>query len=95
MEMFLLQTTVFLSGSLVALFAEAMAAKVIPRIDAALVPIIPAKTDGVAADWGDRLRPGRCFVHLQQRGRLGFGFPRFTAGSTAILVAGGARAGVA
>jgi hypothetical protein len=74
--------------------ALATAAKVIPGIDPALVAVIPAKADSVAADRGNRLWPWRRFVHLQQRGRLRLRLAWLTAGCSALFVAGGARTGI-
>src|ERR1700677_3920528 len=75
--------------------ALATAAKVIPGVDPALVAVIPAKADGVAADRGYRFRPCRRLVHLQQRGRLGLRLAWLAAGGSAFLMAGGAGAGIA
>jgi hypothetical protein len=75
--------------------ALATAAKVIPGIDPALMAVIPAKADRITANRGNRFRPRRRLVHLQQRGRLRLGLAWSTAGCPALFVAGGTRAGIA
>src|SRR5271156_656223 len=96
------QLCAFLAGgapstgrSCTAQVALATAAEVIPGVDPSLVAVIPVKADGVAADGRNRLGPCRCFVQLQQRGRLRLLLAWLAAGCSALLMAGGARAGVA
>jgi hypothetical protein len=77
-----------------ALRANAMAAKVIPRVDPALMSIIPMETNRIPANGRNRLRPRRSLIHLQQRSRLWLRLPWLAPGSSSLFMTGGTRAGI-
>jgi hypothetical protein len=81
-------------GSSAAQSANAVAAKVIPRINPALVPIIPMETNRIPANRRNGLRPSRGLIHLQQSRRLRLTLPWLTPTSPSFFMTSGARAGI-
>src|SRR6266702_179598 len=75
--------------------ALADAAQVIPRVDAGFVAVVPLELQRVLADRSDVHRSRRRFVHHQQRLRLWLRLAGRAAALLALIVACGARAGVA
>jgi hypothetical protein len=73
---------------------NAMAAKVIPGINPALVPVVPMETYCIPANRRNRLRPGRSLIHLQQRRRLWLRLSRLTPASSAFFVTSSTRASI-
>jgi hypothetical protein len=81
-------------GSSAAQSATTMAAKVIPRINPTLVPIIPMETNRIPPNGRSGLRPGRGLIHLQQRRRLRLRLSWLTPASSPFFMTSGTRASI-